>query len=324
MLSTFSGLRLDALACALPARSRPLEDFIPQFGADKVARFREVAGIDALPTALPGQTTASMAEAAARDLIAAGRLDPQRVGLLLFISQTPEARAPATAALLQHRLGLGEACLALDLNQGCSGFLLGLLTAAHFLQNPALSQVLILGGDTLSRLVDPADTATAMLFGDGAFAALVSRDEAAEPWRFLAATAGSEAIKIPLAAPFSMAGTDVFNFTITRVPEQIQDFLSRTHTTLADFDLLLLHQANAFIVRQIARLLRLPPEKAPCLMSQRGNTSSASLPFLCCDLAPTLPPGPKRLLLSAFGVGLSWLTASLSFDFSNCLPLRRL
>ena len=323
MLQTFPGLELSALACALPQGLRPLESFIPAFGEAKVARFREVSGIDALPTAAPGETTATLAEAAARTLIAQGRLDPARITLLLCVTQTPEARAPATAALLQQRLGLREGLLALDLNLGCSGFLAALLTAAHCLAHPAHDQALILGGDTLSRLVSPTDPATAMLFGDAAFAALLTRAPDLPPWHFLTATSGSTAIQIPHDKPFAMAGADVFNFTVTRVPEQISRFLSLTHQALPDFDLLCLHQANAFIVRQIARLLGLPDSRVPCRIAQRGNTSSASLPLLLCDLAQQPPhsSAPASLLLSAFGVGLSWITASLRFDFRACAPL---
>lgn len=319
MTQRFDGLNLAAIACALPTQTRPLEAFIPRFGESKVQRFRAMAGIEALPIAEPGTTASMLAEAAARRLIREGRLNPDEVDALLFISQTPDATAPATAALLQKRLGLPEHILALDLNGGCSGFLLGLLTAAHLLQHPTPQKILILGGDTLSRIVDPTDYTAAMLFGDAGFAALLTRGGNA-PWHFLSATAGDDAITIPHGQPFHMDGTRVFNFTISRVPEQLAALLTACHAQSSDFDLLLLHQANAFIITQIARLLNLPPEKVPCRMARRGNTSSASLPLLLCDLAAEGLTGERNLLLSAFGVGLSWISAALPFNFANALP----
>ncbi len=322
MLETFHGLKIEAVACALPPTRRTAESFNEQFGEAVVSRFRQVVGVEAYHVAADGQRTSDLAEAAARDLIAANRLDPQQIDVLLFLTQTPDGDAPATATQLQGRLGLGEHILALDLNQGCAGFLAGLLTAAHFLHNPAIRKVLLLGGDTLTRRVDPTDHTAAMLFGDAGFAAVIGRDEAAPAWHIASATAASDAITLPHGKPFQMDGTAVFNFTITRVPEQIRHLLHATGTAPEQIDLLLLHQANAFIVRQIARMAHFPPEKVPCRIAQRGNTSSASIPLLLCDLAAEGHTGPQCVLLSAFGVGLTWISALLSLDFSTCLPPR--
>ncbi len=324
MLETFRNLRLKAVACALPSRQVEVASFVPRFGEQVVSRFREVVGVDAFPVADASQSTSTLAEAAARHLIQAGRVDPKAVDALLFVTQTPDAVAPATSALLQHRLALPETCFALDINQGCSGFLSALVTASHFLANDAVRNVLILGGDTLSRLVDPADHTSAMLFGDAGFAALVGREaqsaSSASPWIFATATSGSNAIEIPFGGAFKMAGTDVFNFTITRVPEQIQEVLKASGERGTDLDWLLLHQANAFILRQVARMCAMPEAKVPCRMRRRGNTSSASLPLLLCDLASEGVTGIQKAILSAFGVGLSWITLRADLDFSCFLP----
>ncbi len=322
MIETFQHLQLKALACALPERTCAVEDFIPRFGEETVARFKQVVGVERFPVAQTLRTS-DLAEAAAKALIVAGKLDVEQVDVVLFVTQTPDAVAPATSALLQHRLGLSEQVFALDLNQGCAGFLAGLLTAAHFLSHEAVRNVLILGGDTLSRCVDPADHTSAMLFGDAGFAAVVGKDNAvseATPWTFLSATATSTAIEIPHNKPFTMAGTEVFNFTITRVPEQLSALLAATGETIDAIDALYLHQANTFILRQVARMVRCPMEKVPCRMATRGNTSSASLPLLLCDLAAEGQTGIRRALLSAFGVGLTWISARMALDLEVCLP----
>ncbi len=319
MVETFNGLRLKALACALPKRTVSVDSFIPRFGEETVSRFKQVVGVESFPVADEGQRASDLAEAAARQLMEAGKLDPAQVDVLLFVTQTPDAIAPATAALLQARLGLSEDLFALDLNQGCAGFLAGLLTAAHFLAHPTVRNVLLLGGDTLSRLVDPEDHTSAMLFGDAGFAALIGKEGDA-PWTFASATAANRAIEIPHGGHFTMQGTEVFNFTITRVPEQINALLAHTGDTPETIDTLLLHQANAFIVRQIARMTRFPSAKVPCRLTQRGNTSAASLPLLLCDLAAEGMRGSHRALLSAFGVGLTWISARLDIDFDAILP----
>lgn len=311
---------MEGVACALPAHAVEVESFAERFGAETVSRFRQVVGVERFHVAAPGQRASDLAEAAARRLIAAGRLNPREVDVLLFVTQTPDAVAPATSAMLQGRLGLGTHLFALDINQGCAGFLAGLLTAAHFLGNPAVRKVLLLGGDTLSRCVDPADHTAAMLFGDAGFAAVLGRG-GEDVWAIASATEASDAIAIPHNGVFRMAGADVFNFTITRVPEQILQTLALPGPKP---DLLLLHQANAFIVRQVARMCGFPPERVPCRIARRGNTSSASLPLLLCDLAEEGLTGTRRAALAAFGVGLTWLTARMGVDFGVCLPPIRL
>lgn len=317
MLQRFESLSLDALACALPGRSKAVADFAGLFGEQQVTRFQQVAGVSSFPVAAPAQRTSDLAAAAAGELIATGALNPEEVDALLFVTQTPDAVAPATSALLQTRLGLRTGILALDINQGCAGFLVALQTAAHLLLHPAIRKVLILGGDTLSRVVDPDDPTAAMLFGDAGFAAVAGKSGTA-PATFLTNTCSSEAIVIPHGKPFHMAGTEVFNFTITQVPEQIQALRCAVGLTDPALpDLLLLHQANAFIVRQIARMCRLPEERVPCRMENRGNTSSASLPLLLCDLAAEGRSGPCNAILSAFGVGLTRCSLHLSLDFDR-------
>ncbi len=319
MVETFTGLKLKALACALPEQVVEVDSFIARFGEETVARFKQVVGVERFPVAAEGQRASDLAEAAARKLICDHRLNPEEVDVLLFVTQTPDAIAPATSAMLQQRLGLGEHVFTLDLNQGCAGFLAGLLTAAHFLSNPSVRNVLLLGGDTLSRRINPEDHTSAMLFGDAGFAALVGKGEAA-PWTFASATAASDAITIPHGGHFAMNGTEVFNFTITRVPEQLAELMRITGDTPETLDALFLHQANAFIVRQVARMTRFPAEKAPCRMTCRGNTSTASLPLLLCDLAAEGQSGTRRALLSAFGVGLTWLSARMEIDLCGCMP----
>lgn len=315
MLETFGNVRLKALACALPGRVVKVESFADRFGAETAVRFRQVVGVECFHVANPSQRASDLAEAAARHLLDTGRLEADAIDVLLFVTQTPDAVAPATASLLQGRLGLGNHVFALDLNQGCAGFLAGILTAAHFLQSPEVRNVLLLGGDTLSRWVDPNDHTSAMLFGDAGFAAVLGKGEAS--WTIASACEASEAITLPHGGHFHMAGTDVFNFTVTRVPEQILRVLDATSGAP---DLLLLHQANAFIVRQIARMCHFPSERTPCRIARRGNTSCASLPLLLCDLVAEGVQGRQDALLSAFGVGLTWLTARTVLDFDVCLP----
>lgn len=315
-MQRFEHLSLDALACALPATCKQVSDFTKAFGEQQVTRFQQVAGVTQFPVSRTLRAS-DLAEAAAKQLFEAGDCRANEIDALIFVTQTPDAVAPATSALLQKRLGLRSDILALDINQGCAGFLVALHTAAHLLLHPQMRRVLVLGGDTLSHVVDPADATAAMLFGDGGFAAVVGK-KGTTPTTFITNTASSDAITIPTGGAFKMAGTEVFNFTITQVPEQIQTL--RKAVGLNDPvmpDLLLLHQANAFIVRQVARMCRIPEDRVPCRIATRGNTSCTSLPLLLCDLAAEGRRGPCNAILSAFGVGLTWCSAHMMLNFDT-------
>ena len=308
--SVFHGVRLEGVAVALPGGALDEADFTARYGAERVARLRKAIGLGRILVAAPGETASSLARRAAQALPSLTEVDA-----LLFVSQTPDAIAPATSAKLAGALGLGEGALALDVNQGCAGFTVALRLAAHLLLHPAMRKVLIMGGDTLSRHVDRADHATATLFSDAGFAALVGKGGNAI-WRFATATEGSDAIAIPHGATFRMDGTAVFNFTVSKVPAQIQALLDPA------VDCLLLHQANAFIVRQVARLCGFEPDRAPCDFPDFGNASSASLPLLLCDLAANHGwHGRREAILSGFGVGLTWCSVRLPIDFDIPLHL---
>lgn len=318
MREVFTGCKLRGVAAALPQQVVEVDSFIPTFGEAKVARFKQVVGVESIHVASPEQRSSDLALAAAQRLFNVQSISLEEIDVLLFITQTPDAVAPPTACRLQAALGLGEHLFALDINQGCAGFLSGLLTAAHFLQHPNVRNVLILGGDTLSRWVDPADATSAMLFGDAGFAAVVGRETSAQPWTFESASLPSEAIKIPHGGPFFMQGTEVFNFSISAIPQQIQRLLQGCEGFVPEY--YLLHQANGFILQQIARMCRVGAEQVPCRMCHRGNTSVASLPLLMCDLAAEGFQGTKPVVLAAFGVGLTTLATALTLDFDGIVP----
>jgi 3-oxoacyl-[acyl-carrier-protein] synthase-3 len=271
-----------------------------------------MVGIEQQHLAPANQKASDFALAAAQHLFDA-RPDIERTSIdaILFLSQTPDALAPITASRLQQALQLPESTLALDINQGCTGFVAGLLLAGNLLQNPTFRNILILGGDTLSHHLHPDDTATSMLFSDGGFAAIIGRGE--ETWTFETLNLPSNAITLPHNGTLQMMGSEVFNFTLLRVAEQLQ--------TLPKPDVYLLGQTNAFALRQIARTLHCDDATLPCRIAKRGNTSGASLPTLMCDLAAEGETEQKTVILSAFGVGLTAMSVHMPLDFQAIVPL---
>ncbi|MDO5462548.1 MAG: 3-oxoacyl-[acyl-carrier-protein] synthase III C-terminal domain-containing protein [bacterium] len=316
MREVLNGCTLRAVTSVLPATQRALTDFIPVCGKDYVERFQTIVGVETLHLATPEQKASDFALAAAQKLFRERpEIDPKSIDALLFLSQTPDGLAPITASRLQAALDLPVTTLTLDINQGCTGFVAGLLLAANLLQNPAFRNVLIVGGDTLSHHLAESDPNTAMLFSDGGFAAIIGKGEDA-PWIFETLNEPSTAITLPYGGSLQMMSSDVFNFTLMRVAEQLQ--------ALPKPDLYLLGQTNAFVLRQLARACGCDEQQMPCRIAHRGNTSGASLPTLLCDLAAEGLTGSPTVTLAAFGVGLTAMAVHLTLHTNAICPLGHL
>lgn len=316
------GIKLSGVACAVPENIVNNEGFKVAFGDEQVLKFEKMAGVVERRLSSDPVTTCTLAVAAAKKLEAAGRFVCNDVDAIIFVSQTPNLILPATACLIHEQLAVKKDCVAYDINLGCSGFVYGVFAASSLLKMPGIQKVLLCGGDTLSRLVDSKDSASAPLFGDAGFAMLLERDELAPEIRYAFKTdgIGHGAIACAFGGRLKMDGVDVFNFTINEVPDLIKEQITSAGLTAGAIDYLVLHQANKFILKQIAMMTGFSMKKVPVSLDRYGNTSSASIPLTLCDLAAR-ESGTKKIVMSGFGVGLSWGTLITDFDFSRCIPL---
>lgn len=320
--SILDGVALRGVVGCVPERRETVADLARRFGEDAAAKIAKATGIESRHLAAPDECTSDLAEAAARRLLDGLGWDAASVDLLVMVTQTPDHTLPGDGALLHHRLGLRKGAAVLDLTQGCSGFVYGLWTASALLKTVGKRALLIVG-DTTSRLIDPADRAVAPLFGDAAAAVALETapdaaamvfdlgsDGAGAP--YLAATGG--AMRHPgTPARLFMDGTQVFAFTLREIPGSVRAALDGAGWTLEAVDHLVLHQANAQMIRHLAQKLGARPERTVVALSGFGNTSSASIPLaLAHALSAPLRSGQRRLLLSGFGVGWSWGSAALS------------
>ena len=281
---------------------------------------------------------------AARELFQKKGVEPASIGALVFLSQTPDYRLPATAAVLHKRLGLPKDCMAFDVNLGCSGFVYGLNIVGALMQTSDIQNALLLCGDTCIKTASSEDKSAIMLFGEAGSATLLSRKIGKEIAGDLKTDGGGfKAIIVPSGAyrnrngsveriPWGdgivrndyesyMNGTDVFSFSISEVPAQIKAFLEKQKTTPDSYDQFVIHQANLMIIKQIARKVKFPMEKIPVSLDRYGNTSGASIPLTLCDTYAEKGIGEKRLLLAGFGIGLSWGVVDVMLDTKNILPI---
>lgn len=266
------------------------------------------------------ETTVSMAVKAAESALTDAGVKGSDIELIIVATVSADHLVPSTGCMVQKELKATGA-VAFDINAACSGFLFALNLADAYFQSGLYKNALLIGVETLSRMVNWADRSTCVLFGDGAGAAVAC----ASPIGLCASIQGSDGTggeyllcksrtnNNPYISTTNdldylyMNGQEVFKFAIKKVPECIFGVLEKAGLTTEDIDCYVLHQANLRIIGAIAKRLKLPVERFPSNVEQYGNTSAASVPILLDELNKDgqLKPG-DRVLMAGFGAGLTW------------------
>jgi 3-oxoacyl-[acyl-carrier-protein] synthase III len=343
-LLTFNNVGITGMAAAVPKTIIDNYNHDKYFPREDIKDIVDKIGVKQRRFADENTCSSDLCFAAAEKLFADMNIDRSEIDLLLFISQTPDYRMPATSILLQHRLGLSPSTIAFDINLGCSAFLYGLSVAFSMMEHSGLRKALILDGETRSKVYSQKDRKTAFLFGDGGIAALVERDKKFEESFFSLNSDGSreslikinaggyrnmssaETVKEKVVDDYGnirseengyMNGADVFNFVIREVPKDFNRLLEYSKTDVSSIDYFVFHQANSYINGFLAKKLKLPEEKIPSTIEKFGNTSSVSIPLTIVSELKDKLTHRKKLLLNGFGVGLTWGTVVLNFD--GCL-----
>lgn len=337
---TFKGVGITALAGAVPHTVIDNYKYTQFFPEDQVKEVVDKVGIFERRFADDSTCSSDLCFAAAEKLFEDNKINREEIDLLVFISQTPDYRMPATSVLLQDRLGLPNSTIAFDINLGCSAFIYGLSVVFSMMSNKGIRKALLLDGETRSKVYSPKDRRSAFLFGDGGVAALIERDEKFGKSFISLNSDGSRGDLIKINGggyrnPSSietlrekvvdeygnirsdeqgyMNGGDVFNFVIREIPKDIKRIAEFSGYNLADLDYYVFHQANNFINSYLAKKLKLDRGKMPSTIAKYGNTSSVSVPLTITDQLNGKLDGNHRLLLSAFGVGMTWATAIVPF-----------
>lgn len=277
---------------------------------------RERTGIEKRHLASEGETCCDLAESAARRALEAAGLHPTDLDLILVATTTPDQFFPSTACLLQQRLDV-HGCPAFDLQAVCAGFVYAVDVADKYIRIGAARHVLVVGTETISRILDWNDRTTCVLFGDGAGAVVLgAADEpgiisthihADGAYAELLQVPGGHGNGRPDLAYLEMKGNEVFRFAVTTLGRIVDETLEANGLTKDDIDWLIPHQANIRIIQATARKLDLPMERVIVTVAEHGNTSSASIP-LAFDQAVRdgrIQRG-QTLLMEAFGGGFTW------------------
>lgn len=337
--------RIGPIATHVPDTVLSNDELAAHFPEWPASKILEKTGIAERRIAAPDETAADLAYEAARKLFDSGVCAPADIDFLILCTQAPDYVLPTTACVLQNRLGLSTDAGALDVNLGCSGFVYCLSLASGLIAAGAATNVLLLTADTYSKYIHPDDKSVRTLFGDGACATLISAAEAGGdetstsrigPFIFgtdgrgakdLIVEAGAFRMpRTPASAQESddlfgntrspenlyMNGANVMSFTLREVPRTFARMLAATGLDAADYDHVVLHQANHFMLNALQKKLGLPDAQVPRAFADVGNTVSSTIPYVLADLQKSgqMPPG-TRIMLIGFGVGLSWAAATL-------------
>lgn len=340
----FPNISITGVSTAVPKNIRKSEDFIEKYG-EEVFKFIEMTGIKEVHVASKYQTVSDLGFAAAENLLSVKNIDRADIGLLVFGAHSVDYRRPATACVLHKRLGLNKNCAAFDVGLGCSAFVYTLQIVSSMLLSSDVNKALLIVGETVSKMANPEDKSVSMLFGDAGSAILIEKEpETNISGSLYTDGSGYKAIIAP-AGGFRnldadktdfefeggikrnlynvwMDGSSVFSFTISDVPKSIKAYLEKENKTVEDYDYFIMHQANQFIHRQLAKKLKIPVEKMPLSLDRYGNTSAAAIPLTICDAFGNDNTNRKlHLLASGFGVGLSWGVTDFWINTEDVLPI---
>ncbi len=337
--SSFKDIKIAAVATAVSTKWIPVEEFISEPDEKNVAKFKKNTGVEGRYDAGEHQTTADFCYAAAVKAMEHKNVKREDVGLLMLVTQSSDYKIPATACVLHKRLGLSDDCMAFDVNQGCSGFAYGMNIACGIMESSNITTALLLVGDTSGKshrrniadgLSDPDDN-EAKLFGDAGAAILLVKDESAPDLDMAMRTDGNgfKAIIQPYGGArhfygprvSTMDGVEVFNFAIDKPPVLIKELMEDIGTTPEAYDCLILHQANKFIMKQVARRSGFTSKQNLLSIDKFGNTSSASIVTALTKYYGEETEGSVKAMMCGFGIGLSWGAVSAKIEKKDILPL---
>lgn len=306
--------------------------------------FVKTVGIRYRRIAPPEMTASDLCFAAAEKLISDINWDKNEIDILIFITQTPDYLIPNTASVLQQRLGLSKKTIAFDINLGCSGYVYGLSIAGSLLQNMPGGKALLLVGDVSTHTISQKDKSTVPLFSDAGSATALEYSQGAF-MHFNLQTDGNEFddILVPDGGfrnkvnensfveteyeqgitrtnlDMKLDGVKIFNFALREVAPNVRELLEHKNVNSETIDYLVMHQANKLMLESVRKKTGIAADKVPYSLFRFGNTSSASIPLtIVTELKDKVSEQPAKLLLSGFGVGLSWGSCYLETENLVC------
>lgn len=333
---TFENIGIRAIAASVPKKMVKTEEQRKFFDEKHLKNFIENTGIYERRVSCVGQTSSDLCCKAVEMIFKNKVVDKGRIQALIFVSQTPDYRQPATSIIMQDRLHLRKDIFTQDINQACSGFVFGLVSA-YSLCNAGLDNILLCVGDTPSKFTSPTDSSTSLMFGDAGTACIISKDAKYGKSYFSFNTDGSElhSVNIPAGGyrkmssietlslhkdnegneknmeQIHMDGLSVFSYSVRAMATDVKNLLSYAKVGLDDIDTIVLHQANQFLNNKVCRKLGIDENKALKSIKYFGNTSASSIP-LTISFNSHIDLNNHSLLFTAIGASFTWGTGLIT------------
>jgi 3-oxoacyl-[acyl-carrier-protein] synthase III len=347
---SIKNVKISGIAACVPKRVEENRDY-KLISKDEIEKYIETTGVERRHCAIHDGSicTSDLCQKAAEKLLSELHWDKSEIDLLVFVSHTTDYKLPATACILQDKMGIPGTCLAFDITLGCSGFVLGLGTIGSIMQGGTIRKALLLVGNTQSEYASYEDRTTYLLLGDaGTATALEYNPDCPDKLDFCYMTDGSgrKSVIVPDGGSRNhvnnlsfqmedcgdgirrnrlhekMDGLEVFSYAVHYVPESFNLLKERYPFDPEKIDYFLIHQANKFLCEKLRKKLKIPVEKAPYNIQEFGNTSGATIPLLMVtNLQHELIDRPLDLVMTTIGVGFSLGTSRFSTNKIVCPDL---
>lgn len=336
-LLKFENIGIEALSATVPKHVVKTKDFISIFSEEHIKKFISATGIEERRISDSDTCSSDLCFKAACDIFEKTDVKKEDIDVVIFVSQTPDYKTPGSAVDLQSKLGLSKDVIVYDINLACTGFIQGLLMGFTFLKIAEINKVLLLVGDTLSKLISYKDKSSGLLLGDAGTAAILNRDDKYGESFFSLNTDGNymKAVYVPAGGarnpssietlkPYiyddgsirsreqlTMQGDDVFSFAISVLPKDIKKLIDFSGKSMSDVDLFAFHQANNFMSNYIAKKAKIDKGKVLHSIQNFGNTAGTSIP-LCLSYNRDKIKEKKTILMNAIGSGFTYGTVLLN------------
>lgn len=341
MKTIIDNVKIRAIASWLPEEILELRTLSVLYGEQDVETIIRTTGIERVRVASEGMTSSDMCFKAAEYLLEKESFDRSKIDGLVFVSQTTDHILPSTSIGLQDRLGLKKECVCIDVHYGCSGYIYGLLQGACWINSGLCRNVIVLAGDTTTRMINHMDKSLRMVFGDCGTATLMNMGHSSMGFNIMSDGSGAKSLIVPAGGfrvPKSektsvlefdsegngrslndlyMDGMSIFNFAIFKVPKLINETIDMMGWQKEDVSIYLLHQANDFMVGYLRKKLKVQPSLVPTNSKDYGNTGPGTIPLLCSDFLSDYRGDLSKTIMCGFGVGLSWGSVALNLNGTN-------
>ena len=273
-------------------------------------------GIESRTQKGDSESVLDMCLSAYEDLVRTVDFDKSEINLVVLVTQNPDINIPHTTSMIHGALDLPESCACFDVSLGCSGYVYALSIVKSFMESNKIGRALLFTCDPYSKVIDKDDKGTKLIFGDAASVSLISNLENDIKFsieKFTFGTHGKKGNSLTVVdEKLFMDGRSIFNFVATKVPGDIKKCLELNMISFESVDYFIFHPGSKYMIDTLIRRMKLDPEKVPFMISDYGNTVSSSIPLMLIHFLDK--PGVKQVVLSGFGVGLSWASCVIKVN----------